>query len=121
MELVGQILKKNRERKNLILSDVSKELKISEEILNNIENNYLQNDIDIIFIIGHVRAYCSFLNLDEVEIVDKFKNEHLPNEIKNIEIKNHIIGKVFLLSEIYFFEKFLNLFISNIIVIIHYF
>ena len=37
MEQVGQILKINRERKNLILSDVSKELKISEEILYKIE------------------------------------------------------------------------------------
>ena len=83
MELVGQILKKNRESKKLILSDVSKELKISEEILNNIENSYLQNDIDIVFIIGHVRAYCAFLNLNEVELVDKFKNENLPKENKN--------------------------------------
>ena len=50
MELVGQILKNHRERKKIILSDVSKELKISEEILDNIENGYLQNDIDIVFI-----------------------------------------------------------------------
>ena len=63
MELVGQILKKNRESKKLLLSDVSKELMIPEETLNNIENGYLQNDIDIVFILGHVRAYCSFLNL----------------------------------------------------------
>ena len=98
MELVGQILKKNRERKNLILSDVSKELKISEEILNNIENNYLQNDIDIVFILGHVRAYCIFLNLNEAEIVDKFKNEHLPNEKKNIEIKRPKVETNFFIS-----------------------
>ena len=51
MEPVGQILKKNRESKKLILSQVSKELMISEEILNNIENSYLQNDIDIVFIL----------------------------------------------------------------------
>ena len=91
MEPVGQILKINRERKNLILSDVSKELKISEEILYNIENGYLQNDIDIVFILGHLRAYCSFLNLNENEIVSKFKNENLPTQNKNLEIKRPIV------------------------------
>ena len=40
MELVGQILKKSRESKKLTLLDVSNELKISEEVLSNIENNY---------------------------------------------------------------------------------
>ncbi len=95
MELVGQILKKNRESKKLILSDVSKELKISEEILNNIENNCLQKDIDIIFIIGHLRAYCSFLDLDKEDLVKKFKNEHLPDENINIEIKRPSFEKNF--------------------------
>ena len=98
MEPVGQILKINRERKNLILSDVSKELKISEEILYNIENGYLQNDIDIVFILGHLRAYCSFLNLNENEIVSKFKNEHLPIQNKNLEIKRPIVEKNFIIS-----------------------
>ena len=98
MEPVGQILKINRERKNLILSDVSKELKISEEILNNIENGYLQNDIDIVFILGHVRSYSSFLDLNELEIVSKFKNEHLSNENKNLEIKRPIVEKNFFIS-----------------------
>jgi len=98
MELVGQILKNNRERKKLTLSDVSKELKISEEILNNIENSYLQNDIDIVFILGHLRAYCRFLNLDEIELVSQFKNEHLPNENKNFEIKRPRVEKNFFIS-----------------------
>ncbi|MFL2543070.1 MAG: helix-turn-helix domain-containing protein [Alphaproteobacteria bacterium] len=95
MELVGQILKKNREKKKLLLSDVSKELNISEEILNNIESSHMQNDIDIVFILGHVRAYCCFLNLNEVELVSKFKNENLPNKNKNFEIKRPNFEKNF--------------------------
>ncbi|MDC0232366.1 DUF4115 domain-containing protein [Pelagibacteraceae bacterium] len=98
MELVGQILKKNRERKKLILLDVSKELNISEEILNNIENSYLQNDIDIAFILGHLRSYCRFLNLNETELVIKFKNEHLPNENNIFEIKRPKVEKNFFIS-----------------------
>ncbi len=98
MELVGQILKKNRESKKLMLSDVAKELKISEEILNNFENSYLQNDIDIVFIIGHLRAYCSFLDLNQDDLVKKFKNEHLPDENKNFEIRRPEVKNVFFLS-----------------------
>ena len=61
--LVGQKLKKKEKLKNLKISDVSKELKISEEILNNFENNYFQNHINIIFLIGHLRSYCSFFRI----------------------------------------------------------
>ena len=69
MEFAGDILKKTREGIKISLSNVSKELKISEEILSNLENNYLQKNIDRVFIIGHLRAYCSFLNLNHNEII----------------------------------------------------
>ena len=46
MELVGEILKKKRKFKNISILEASNELKISKEILINIENNYLQKDID---------------------------------------------------------------------------
>ena len=98
MKLVGQILKKNRENKKLTLSDVSKELKISEQILHNIENSYISNDINIIFILGHLRSYCNFLNLNQSELVQQFKKQHIPNEIKNFEIKRPRVEKNFLFS-----------------------
>ena len=43
MKFVGDILKKAREDKKISLSNVSNELKISKETLNNLENNYFQN------------------------------------------------------------------------------
>mgnify|MGYP003312550457 CR=1 FL=1 len=46
MKFVGDILKKTREGKKISLPNVSKELKISKEILSNLENNYLPKDID---------------------------------------------------------------------------
>ena len=52
MEFVGDILKKTREGKKISLSSVSKELKISEKTLSNLENNYLQKDIDQVFILS---------------------------------------------------------------------
>jgi len=87
MKFVGEILKKNRESRKITLKDVSKELKISEEIIRNIENSHLENDIDIVFIIGHIRSYCSFLDLNHIELVDKFKKEHLPQEKDKKEIE----------------------------------
>ena len=87
MELVGDILKKTREGKKILLSYVSKELKISEEILTNLENNNLQKDIDKVFIIGHLRSYCSFLNLNHYEIIELYKLQHYTLEKKNIEIE----------------------------------
>ena len=87
MEFIGDILKKTRESKQISLSNASKELKISEEILSNLENNYLQKDIDRVFIIGHLRSYCSFLNLNHNEIIELYKLQHFPLEKKNIEIE----------------------------------
>ena len=98
MEFVGQILKKNREIKKLTISDISKELKISEETLINIENDYVQSDIDIVYLIGHLRSYSSFLNLNPNKLVEQFKDQQLPDEQKNFEIKKPTIEKNLLFS-----------------------
>ena len=87
MDFVGEILKNRREQKKIKLIDVAKELKISEDILQNIENNYLQKNIDSVFIIGHLRSYSSFLDLDHREIIELFKKQHFNKEEKNIEIE----------------------------------
>ena len=96
MEFVGDILKKTREGKKIPLSNVSKELKISEETLTNFENNYLEKDIDRVFIIGHLRSYCSFLNLNHEVIIELYKSQHFPLEKKNIEIVRKSIESGFL-------------------------
>ncbi len=87
MQSIGQILKKNRASRNLEILDVSKELKISKEILMNLESDYIPSNIDIVYLIGHLRSYCNFLNIDENEIVKQFKDIYLTNESKNVEIK----------------------------------
>jgi cytoskeletal protein RodZ len=98
MELVGDILKKTREGKKISLSNVSKELKISEESLSNLENNYLQKDIDRVFIIGHLRSYCSLLDLNHNEIIELYKLQHFPLVKKNIEIEKPKFEYKFLYS-----------------------
>ena len=98
MDSIGQKLKKTRLIKNLKISNVSKELRISEEILNNFESDYLQKDIDPVFLIGHLRSYCSFLELDENEIVKQFKDAHINVEKSNLEIKRPVDEKNFLFT-----------------------
>ena len=104
MEFVGQILKKNRENKNLTILEVSKELKISEEIINNIENSNFQTKIDNVYLIGHLRSYCSFLDLNQKELVEQFKNEYFPQDKIKITI-----DKPKLDNNIFFSRKFFSL------------
>jgi len=98
MKFVGDILKKTREDKKISLNDVSKELNISEEILSNFENNYLQKKIDRVFIIGHLRSYCAFLNLNDNEIIELYNLQYFPLEKKNIDIEKPKFEYKFLYS-----------------------
>ena len=75
MKTVGQILSIGRNSKNLSISDISIELKISKSIIIDLENDNIKNNSDIIFIIGHLRSYSNFLELDTDTIIKKFKDE----------------------------------------------
>ena len=98
MDSIGQKLKKTRKLKNLQISEVSKELRISEEILKNFETDNIQDDINTVFLIGHLRSYCGFLDLDQTEILRQFKDSQIRNEKINIEIKRPVDDKNFLFS-----------------------
>ena len=49
MKTVGQILSIRRNYKNLSISDISIELKISKNIIIDLENDNIKNNSDIIF------------------------------------------------------------------------
>ena len=85
MKTVGQILSIGRNSKNLSISDISNELKISKSIIHDLENDNIKNNADIIFNIGHLRSYSNFLELDTDTIIKKFKDEvsFNTNEEKN--------------------------------------
>ena len=87
MKTVGQILSIERNSKNLSISDISIELKISTSIITDLENDNIKNNPDIIFNIGHLRSYSNFLELDTDTIIKKFKDEvsfNIKEEKKNI-------------------------------------
>ena len=87
MKTVGQILSIERNSKNLSISDISIELKISKSIIFDLENDNIKNNPDIIFNIGHLRSYSNFLELDSDTIIEKFKDQvsyNINEEKKNI-------------------------------------
>ena len=87
METVGQILSIGRNSKNLSISNIATELKISKSIIIDLENDNIKKNSDIIFNIGHLRSYSNFLELDTVSIIKKFKDQvsfDVKEEKKNI-------------------------------------
>tara|TARA_B100000963_G_scaffold78835_1_gene66945 strand:- start:403 stop:1191 length:789 start_codon:yes stop_codon:yes gene_type:complete len=121
MKTVGQILSIGRKSKNLSISDISVELKISKIIINDLENDNIKNNSDIIFNIGHLRSYSNFLELDTDKIVEIFKNDlsfNTKEEKKNITpiVENSFfkIEKLFAASLILIiFTSFYFLFIDQ--------
>ena len=73
MELVGEYLKSIRIKNKIRLKSVSDELKISVNILQNIEKDYFSEYLDNVFLVGHIRSYAKYLNLDHNEIIQNFR------------------------------------------------
>ena len=121
MKKVGQILLIARNSKNLSISEISIELKISKSIIIDLENDNIKNNADIIFNIGHLRSYSNFLELDTETIIRKFKDQvgfNINEEKKSITpiVENNFfkIEKFFAASIIFIiFTSFYFLFIDQ--------
>ena len=121
METVGQILSIGRNSKNLSISDIEIELKISKSIIIDLENDSIKNNPDIIFNIGHLRSYSNFLELDTDTVIKKFKDQvsfNINEEKKNISpiVENNFfkIEKFFAVSIIIVvFTSFYFLFVDQ--------
>ncbi len=121
MKTVGQILSIERNSKSLSINDISTELKILKGIIIDLENDKIKNNSDIIFIIGHLRSYSNFLDLDTDTIIKKFKDQvsfNIKDEKKNITpiVENNFfkIEKFFAASLILIiFTSFYFLFIDQ--------
>ena len=91
MELIGGYLKKIRERKNISLIIVSKDLNISISILEFIENDDFSKISGDAYTIGYIRSYSNFLDLNADEIVQLYKDQvFFANKKEPIEIKRPI-------------------------------
>ena len=101
MELVGQYLKKHRKSKKIDIIKISKELNISEQIIESIENNDFSADIGNVYWIGYIRSYAKLLKLNEKELIDQYKvqiffrekqNITVPKPIENFEVLNFFLN-----------------------------
>ena len=121
MRTVGQTLSIERNSKSLSINDISIELKILKSIIIDLENDKIKNDSNIIFIIGHLRSYSNFLELDTDTIIEQFKDQvsfNIKDEKKNITpiVENNFfkIEKFFAASLILIiFTSFYFLFIDQ--------
>ena len=73
MELIGENLKNTRVKRKYTISQISKELRISQNVLHSIENDDFPKYLDVVFLIGHIRSYAKFLDLNEKLIIEDFK------------------------------------------------
>ena len=73
METVGESFKRARKSQKIDLNTASQDLKISESLLGDIENNQFPSYINVTFLIGHIRSYAKYLNLDEKLLIENFK------------------------------------------------
>ena len=114
MAYVGEILKKQRLSKKISLNKISKELKISKDILEKIENDKIDNSINHVFYIGHVRSYAVFLKLNSENIVDQFKKQNFFNKtaiINNIP-KPNIQNSLYNINKLFSFSLIVIIFLS---------
>ncbi len=86
MEITGQILKQNREKAKISLSEVSMATKINLKVLEAIESGDKGQLPAASFLRGFVRTYAKYLKLDETMIMQSFDEEigssrpkHLPD------------------------------------------
>ena len=86
MEEVAELLKTTREESGIELSEVSKDLDVSEIVLTNIEEGKIGSFKDIFALKEYISNYAKYLGLDDKKVLDEF-NEYLFEYTSKIPIK----------------------------------
>jgi cytoskeletal protein RodZ len=93
---VGTILKKEREKKGLLLIDIEKQIKVREKYLKAIEEENWNFFSSKIYITGILKNYSRVLNLDHKKILAFFRRDYEKKE----EVKfNRKVSSDYLTSE----------------------
>ncbi|MDO8741819.1 MAG: helix-turn-helix domain-containing protein, partial [Candidatus Roizmanbacteria bacterium] len=77
---VGSILKKEREKKGLLLIDIEKQIKVREKYLKAIEDENWNFFSSKIYITGILKNYSRILNLDDKKILAFFRRDYEKKE-----------------------------------------
>jgi cytoskeletal protein RodZ len=100
---VGPILKKEREKKGLLLSDVEKQIRVREKYLKAIEEENWNFFSSKIYITGIIKNYSRVLNLDDKKILAFFRRDYERKEDDKFKAK---VTSAYLTSET---KKFLKI------------
>jgi len=80
MLTVGEILKKEREKKGYSLSEIEKAIKIREKFLGAVESNNWKSFSSKIYIVGIVKNYAKFLNIPPEKAIAYFYRDYEKKE-----------------------------------------
>ena len=86
MDEIGLTLREARESSGVSIKEASKDLDLSEPILENIEEGKIGAFKDVLELKNYITNYAKYLGLDEVKIVDDF-NEYLFEYTSKIPVK----------------------------------
>lgn len=73
---VGQLLKQERERRNLTLEQVAQQLNLKVDVLRSLETDQPDKAILPTFMRGYLRAYARFLKMPEQSLLGRFEQVH---------------------------------------------
>jgi len=90
---VGKLLKDARERKKLTLRDVEKRIKVREQFIKALEADQWERFTSRIYVIGILKNYSRFLELDERKILAFFRREY--ERIEEIKFKEKVSTNYF--------------------------
>ena len=107
---VGTILKKEREKKGLLLIDIEKQIKVREKYLKAIEEEDWNFFSSKIYITGILKNYSRILNLDQKKILAFFRRDYERKEEVKFKKK---VASVYLIPETKKFFK-LGLFVLSV-------
>lgn len=73
---VGELLRHTRQEKKLDLDEISSSIHVRVSQLKAIEDGHIDSLPGMTYALGFVKSYATYLKLDPIEIVAKFKAEH---------------------------------------------
>lgn len=91
MLTVGEILKREREKKNISLKDVEKRIRVREKYLKALEENNWSHFSSKIYISGIIKNYANFLGLESGNMLAFFRRDYEKTE--EMKFKRRISSK----------------------------
>lgn len=93
---VGDILRKEREKKGLVFKQIEKEIRVREKFLQAIERNEWQMFSSKVYISGIIKNYSQFLGLDYKKMLAFFRREYERTEEAGFKEQ---VSQTYLISE----------------------